>query len=73
MATISDIETRISETASDGVSSASFSQGSSSHTALSIDEQIKAHRFLSEIAAKAKNHGGLMFRQIQPPGARNDS
>ena len=63
------IETTIRQFAEDGISSSSFSSGSSSQSARSISELIEARRFLAGETAKARNHGGIVFRQIKPPGA----
>ena len=59
--------------AAGGVASSAFSGGSSSQSAMSIQDQITAFRFAKEQGAQSKNHGGIMFRQFVPPGARNDS
>ena len=63
------IEDTIQKLAEDGIASTSFSSGSSSQSAKSISELIEARRFLAGETAKARNHGGIMFRQIVPPGA----
>ena len=63
------IEETIQKLAEDGIASSAFSSGSSSQSAKSISELIEARRFLAGETAKARNHGGLMFRQITPPGA----
>lgn len=59
--------------AADGVASSAFSAGSSSQSSMSVQDQIAAYRFAKEVGAKSSNHGGIMFRQFIPPGARNDS
>jgi len=63
------INDTIQELAEAGVASSSFSSGSSSQSAKSISELIEARRFLAGETAKARNHGGIVFRQIKPPGA----
>lgn len=73
MATADEIQTAMAQAAADGVSSASFSAGSSSQSQMSIRDQIEAIRFLREESAAARNHGGIRFRTIQPPGAINDT
>jgi hypothetical protein len=64
-----EITDTIEQLAKDGIASASFSSGSSSQSAKSISELIEADRYLKGEKAKGQNHGGMMFRQIQPPGA----
>jgi hypothetical protein len=64
-----DITNTIEQLAADGIASASFSSGSSSQSVKSISELIEADRYLKGERAKDYNHGGIMFRQIQPPGA----
>lgn len=73
MATADEIKTAMAQAAVDGITSASFSAGSSSQSQMSISDQIAAIRFLREEGAASKNHGGIRFRTIQPPGAVNDS
>ena len=70
--TADDILDAAAQAASDGVQSASFSAGSTSHSAMSIRDQLELVRFLREEQAQSKNHGGIRFMQIVPPGARND-
>lgn len=69
MVTTEQILNAMKQSAADGVSSTSFSAGSSSQSAMSIRDQIEAIRFLEERAAQDRNHGGITFRQIVPPGA----
>ncbi len=64
-----DITNTIEQLAADGIASTSFSSGSSSQSVKSISELIEADRYLKGERAKSYNHGGIMFRQIQPPGA----
>ena len=73
MADADSIETAMAQAAQDGVSSASFSSGSSSQSQMSIRDQIEAIRFLRGQAAQDYNHKGFMFNEIQPPGSRNDT
>jgi hypothetical protein len=73
MATADEIRTAMAQAAVDGVSSASFSAGSSSQSQMSIQDQIEAIRFLREEGAGSKNHGGIRFRTIKPPGSMNDT
>jgi hypothetical protein len=37
-------------------------------TSVSVQDQIAAARFLASETAKAKNHLGLTFRQLEPGG-----
>jgi len=67
--TTTDIQNAIAQAAADGVSSASFGAGSSSQSAMSIQDQIAAHRFLQEEAARKSKSRGISFRQIQHPSA----
>ena len=68
-----DIETTLIELAAGGVSSTSFGAGSSSQSAMSIDDLIKADRYLSSKKARQRRACGMTFRQIVPPGAVNDA
>lgn len=72
MATATEILTAMKQSAADGVSSTSFSAGSSSQSEMSIGERLQLYRFLREEEAKGLNHGGIRMLEIQPPGARND-
>lgn len=37
-------------------------------TAMSIDDQIKAARYLAQQQAQTRNHAGLRFTKLVPPG-----
>lgn len=70
MATVPDtVAGTIEELAKDGFASTSFSQGSASQSAKSISELIEADRYLKGEKAKRRAGGGIMFRQIVPPGS----
>jgi hypothetical protein len=73
MTTTTEILDAMKQAAVDGVQSTSFGAGTSSMSAMSIQDQITALRFAAEVAASTKNHRGIVFKQIQPCGARNDS
>jgi len=72
MATQADVETTLTELAAGGVQSTSFGAGTSSQSAMSVGDLMKVDSYLLAKAAQRKRHGGLMFRQIVPPGAIND-
>ena len=61
------IESRIEQDAIDGV--ASVSTDGTSVTAMSIDDRIKAAKFVAGRAAASKNHRGLAFRTLTPGGS----
>jgi hypothetical protein len=63
------IQDTIETLAKEGFASTSFSQGSSSQSAKSIEELIAADRYLKGEKAKKRPGGGIGFRTIQPPGA----
>ena len=54
--------------AAEGFASTSFSQGSTSQSAKSLEELANWYRFRKGEAAKRSPGGGAMFRQIVPPG-----
>lgn len=72
MADADSIQTAMTQAAEDGVTSTSFSAGSSSQSQMSAREQIEVINFLRANTAQSRNHRGIGYQQIQPAGARND-
>ena len=61
------IKDSIEQAATDGIQSATGEGGSV--TKMSIDEQIKANRYLKSQAAANRNGFGLRRTKLIPPGA----
>ena len=61
------IKSSIAEGATDAIQSASNDSGSVNR--MSIDDQIKAANYLAGKTAGEKNHLGLRFTKLIPPGA----
>lgn len=66
MPDIDDINDRITQTAADGIASATV--GNESITSLSIDEQIKAANHVASQSAAGSAKFGLRFSKLVPPG-----
>ena len=60
------IQTSIAESAADGIASAAADGVTT--TVMSIDERIKAANYLAAQNAAGKNHFGLRFTKLVPPG-----
>lgn len=66
MPDIDDINNRIAQTASDGISKVVVRDDEV--TVLSIDDQIKAANHVAAQSAASKAHRGLRFTKLVPPG-----
>lgn len=64
---VEQIKESIAEGATEAIQSASNDSGSV--TRMSIDDQIKAAQYVAGQTAGGKNHLGLRFVQLKPPGA----